>query len=181
MRRIALLALLPAAAFAHEGHGESGFVSGFAHPWLGWDHLAAMVAVGLLAARVGGAAAWGLPAAFVGALAGGALLGQAGLALAGQEHLVAASVIGLGLLLALAAPARYAAPVIAIAGLCHGLAHGGELTAGASTLLGMVLASAMLHGLGAGSGLLARHAAPTWHRWAGATTAAVGALLVVLV
>lgn len=166
---------------AHEGHGESGFASGFAHPWMGWDHLVAMLAVGLLAMRVGGRVAWALPAAFVVSLAGGAALGHAGLALPIQEHLVAASVIGLGLILALAAPLAWATPIIFAAGLVHGLAHGGELSANGTTLIGMVLASAVLHGLGAGAGLLACFAAPTWHRWAGAAVTASGVVLVAVV
>jgi urease accessory protein len=179
MRRIAPLLLLPALAMAHEGH-DHGLAAGFAHPWLGWDHLAAMVAVGLLAARHGGRWAVAAPAGFVLALAGGAALGHAGLALPGQEHLVAASVIALGALLAVAAPLAWALPAVAVAGLLHGLAHGGELAADGSTLAGIVLASAVLHGLGAGAGLAARHAAPAWHRWAGGAVAAAGAVLVVL-
>jgi hydrogenase/urease accessory protein HupE len=39
---------LAGAAAAHVDHGGAGgFISGFTHPILGWDHVAAMVAVGL--------------------------------------------------------------------------------------------------------------------------------------
>ena len=40
-------------------------VHGFAHPLGGLDHVLAMVAVGLLAAQLGGRALWFVPAAFV--------------------------------------------------------------------------------------------------------------------
>ena len=48
LRRGATVALLVAAgaAQAHPGHGASGFADALAHPFLGLDHLLAMVAVG---------------------------------------------------------------------------------------------------------------------------------------
>ena len=49
MKRIALIATLilvsATPVFAHSGHG---ITSGFLHPFLGWDHLIAMLAVGAL-------------------------------------------------------------------------------------------------------------------------------------
>ena len=51
MRHALLLAsfgLLPSVAFAHPGHETAGMLSGMLHPLLGWDHLLAMVAVGML-------------------------------------------------------------------------------------------------------------------------------------
>ena len=50
MKKIIITAaalLLPAAAFAHTGHGTSSFSAGIAHPFMGLDHLLAMLAVGL--------------------------------------------------------------------------------------------------------------------------------------
>ena len=51
MARVLLLISLMLSAnmgFAHSGEGiDSGFESGFWHPILGWDHVVAMVAVGL--------------------------------------------------------------------------------------------------------------------------------------
>lgn len=43
---------LPALAHTGEGYG-GGFIAGFTHPILGWDHVAAMVAVGLWGAFLG--------------------------------------------------------------------------------------------------------------------------------
>lgn len=56
-----LLAGVPLAQ-AHPGHGPAGFVTGFIHPLTGWDHLMAMLAVGLWASQLGGRARWALPA-----------------------------------------------------------------------------------------------------------------------
>ena len=47
----ALAALLPVTAHAHHVPGENhSILAGFSHPILGFDHLCAMLAVGLLAA-----------------------------------------------------------------------------------------------------------------------------------
>jgi urease accessory protein len=52
---VTAVSLLPAVALAHPGHGEtSGFAAGALHPLGGLDHLIALVAVGVLAARLNG-------------------------------------------------------------------------------------------------------------------------------
>ena len=57
---VALLASGPAAA--HTGAGvPGGLVSGFLRPLSGWDHLVAMVAVGLWGAQLGRLGLWVLP------------------------------------------------------------------------------------------------------------------------
>jgi len=56
LRRLLLalsLCLLPSFAFAHPGHGQ-GLLAGMAHPWLGLDHMMAMLAVGMWASQLGG-------------------------------------------------------------------------------------------------------------------------------
>ena len=42
-----LLTAVPLAAFAHTGHGDHGFMDGFTHPFVGIDHLLAMLLVGV--------------------------------------------------------------------------------------------------------------------------------------
>ena len=69
LRTIALFlifAVIPAgAACAHtQGGLVGGFTSGFAHPLLGLDHIAAMVAVGLWGAFLGAPTIWLLPIVF---------------------------------------------------------------------------------------------------------------------
>ena len=59
-------------AFAHtEGGQVSGFLSGLSHPISGWDHILAMIAVGLWGALLGPPALWVLPVAFPIAMAAG--------------------------------------------------------------------------------------------------------------
>ncbi|MDF2796124.1 MAG: protein hupE [Pseudomonas orientalis] len=98
----AALLLAPALAFAHPGHGDNGLVAGISHPLGGLDHLLAMVAVGLWAAQQKGNARWALPCAFVGTMLIGGMLGFEGLHLPALESGIAASVLALGLAVALA-------------------------------------------------------------------------------
>jgi urease accessory protein len=58
LRQCALLCFLllwSRTAFAHilEGDAAGGFISGFEHPISGWDHILAMVSVGLWGAQLG--------------------------------------------------------------------------------------------------------------------------------
>ena len=154
------LALLPTAALAHVGVGDtSGFAHGFLHPVSGIDHVLAMVAVGLFAAQLGGRALWLVPAAFVGTMALGGVLGLAGVALPFVEIGIALSVVVLGL--AIASGWNHSLVVaMALVGffaVFHGHAHGAEMPETASGLLyglGFLLATATLHGAGVGFGLL---------------------------
>ena len=78
----AFLLFLASPALAHEGSGVAGgFASGFMHPILGWDHVAAMVAVGLWGAFLGAPAIWLLPIVFPLVMAFGGALGIAGVPL----------------------------------------------------------------------------------------------------
>ena len=153
------LAFASGSAMAHPGGPHvHGFLDGFAHPVSGFDHLAAMVAVGLIAAHLGGRALWQVPASFVGAMAIGAGLAMAGLAMPLVETGIAVSLIVFGAMVALRArvPAAAACILVAGFGLFHGFAHGMEAPADASGLsymTGFVLATALLHGIGVLAGL----------------------------
>src|SRR5712691_9534094 len=92
----AFLALAPTVAFAHPGHEGASLVHGFLHPLGGVDHIVAMVAVGLLAARLGGRALWLVPASFVATMAVAGLAGMAGAGLPYVETGIALSVVVLG-------------------------------------------------------------------------------------
>ncbi|WP_263140868.1 HupE/UreJ family protein [Pseudomonas sp. RIT-PI-AD] len=184
-RRLSLaLALLlsPALALAHPGHDTSGMLAGVAHPLTGLDHLLAMLAVGLWAAQQRGAARWALPLTFVGAMLVGGLLGFAGFALPFLEADIAASVLALGLLVALAArpPVSLALALTAGFALVHGTAHGLELPDLASPwgyAAGFVAATAALHALGYAVVRLLPPAAAPLVRLAGAASAGVGVWL----
>lgn len=176
------LFLSPALAFAHAGHEHSGLLAGMAHPVFGLDHLLAMLAVGLWAAQQSGAARWALPLAFVATMLFGGLLGFAGLQLPLLESGIAASVLALGLLVAVAVrlPLAIALGLTALLALSHGVAHGLELPALASPwsyAAGFVAATAALHAGGyALVHVLPRAAAPLV-RLAGAASAMTGAWL----
>jgi urease accessory protein len=151
-----VLAALPGAALAHTGLAANGFVSGFVHPFGGLDHVLAMFAVGLWAARLGGRATWAVPTAFVVVMAAGAAAAMAGLALPPVEVGVAGSLLVLGAVIALDRhlPLASALPLVAVLAVFHGFAHGAEAT-GAAYGLGFALATAALHGLGLACGFLA--------------------------
>ena len=171
-------------AFAHPGHLHVyGFGDGFAHPVGGLDHVLAMVAVGLLASQLGGRAVWALPAAFLSMMAVGGAIGFAGLDLPFVEAAIAASVVVLGLAVAL----RIGAPVASMTALVgafaifHGFAHGAEMPAEASALgyaAGFILATALLHGAGLALGsAFGRVAQPRLVQLAGGGTALAGLFL----
>ncbi len=179
----ALLVLLPAVAQAHTGHGAHGFQSGFSHPLLGWDHVLAMLAVGLWAAQLGRRALWAVPAAFIGVMALGGALGMGGVAVPFAEQGIVVSVLILGVFVAAALrlPLTASMAIVGAFALCHGFAHGAELPAGASHagyLSGFILATAALHGCGVLAGQTLKHSAQTtWLRAAGAAICVGGAVL----
>ncbi len=153
----AALTLLPTAAFAHPGDAH-GFVHGFAHPLGGLDHVLAMVTVGLFAWQLGGRALALVPATFVLAMAAGGALGMAAMPLPGVELGIAASVIVLGAIvtLRLKPPVAIAMGMVGLFAVFHGHAHGTEMPLDASGFgyaAGFMLATALLHLAGIGSGV----------------------------
>ncbi|MEA1672350.1 HupE/UreJ family protein [Nitrospirillum sp. BR 11163] len=186
----AAAAFAPAVAFAHPGMpGHThGFTDGFAHPFGGLDHLAAMTAVGLWAGQQakggqGSRAVWLWPLAFLALLVAGAAAGANGLALPGVEWGIVLSVAALGWLTAFGArlPLAAGAVLIGAFALCHGAAHGVEMPADADGLaygLGFVTASAVLHLTGVALSRLAeRNGLSLAPRLAGLGMAAMAPLL----
>lgn len=189
----ALTAVLPVPALAHHAMGGEapvtawqGIVSGVAHPVIGLDHLAFLLAAGVLAAAVGRRAGIAALAAFLGAGLVGAVLHLGGFGLGPVEAAVALSVIGAGVAL-LAAPARLpgAAPGwlalgFGVAGLFHGHAYA-EAVAGSGPAVVVAYLLTLL-AMQAGIGLLAMRLArgmgeaQRQRRWAGAAATVVGAV-----
>ena len=173
------LVLLPTAAFAHPGHDESGLVAGLSHPLTGLDHIAVMIAVGLWAALKGGKAIWAWPAAFVGVMLVGGAFGMLHMPLPFVEPAILASVVALGLLVALAIdlPVSAGVAIIGLFALFHGHAHGTEApenAGGLEYMAGFAVATVLLHavGIAAGMGLGVRFRGLA--RVAGAACAAIG-------
>ena len=180
---ISLLFLV--AAGAAQAHSSEGVAGGFLHPILGWDHVIAMVAVGLWGAFLGRPAVWMLPVVFPLVMAFGGALGVVGVPLPGVEIGIAASAIVLGAMVALAArpPLWVAAVVVGAFAIFHGHAHGTELPAAASPIaysLGFVIATGLLHACGIAISLVTRwqHGARLV-RACGAAIAALGVMFLV--
>ncbi len=152
-----LAMLLPSMAFAHIGadagiHHGSAFIMGLAHPFTGLDHMGAMLTVGIWSMLVFNQTqhrVWVAPIAFAVFIAIGGMLGFAGVGLPIVEPMIAASLLVLGLLVAMRARLPLMAGVLIVGAFAifHGIAHGSELSAdkAVAALSGMVLATMILH------------------------------------
>ncbi len=158
---VVLFPLAPAQAHVQRG-GATGLTTGFYHPWSGWDHILAMVAVGVWGVQLGRPAIWLLPVTFPVIMSIGGFLGLIGCPLPGTEVGIGLSALLLGLMVAAEArpPLWVAILMVGIFGLYHGHAHGTELPPnedGLSYSIGFVMATGCLHGVGITLGLV--------HRW----------------
>lgn len=159
---LAAASMAPVTALAHSEAGlGGGLASGFWHPILGWDHVVAMVAVGLWGAFLGWPAIWLLPVVFPLVMSFGATAGVAGLPLPGVEAGIAGSAVVLGALIMAAArlPIWAAGAVVAIFAIFHGYAHGTELPIAVNPFtfaVGLVVATGLLHLAGIAFGMLVR-------------------------
>lgn len=159
---IATLTVAAAPALAHTDGAAGlagGFVTGLTHPLFGWDHVVAMIAVGLWGAFLGAPAIWLLPVVFPLVMAFGGVLGVLGMPLPAVEAGIAVSSVVLGLLIAFAskAPLWMAALVVGFFAVFHGHAHGTELPEAADPAgyaAGFVIATGLLHLLGIAFGLV---------------------------
>ena len=148
------------AAQAHVGVGDTnGFVHGFAHPLSGIHHVLAMVAIGLFAAHLGGRALYLVPLSFVGTMIVGGTLGMGGFYLPYVEVGVGLSVVVLGMAVSfgLSMPTAVAMILVGFFAIFHGHSHGTEMPETASGLeygAGFILATAALHVVGIGLGLI---------------------------
>lgn len=179
---LALVASSP--AFAHHAMGGEmpstfgeGFISGLAHPVIGPDHLAFLVAVGV-ATALGGMPLW-LPVVFVAASALGVGVHLSLVDLPAAELVVAASVLLAGFLLARGERVATGAWAVlfAIAGLFHGYAYGESIVGAEPTPLYAYLAGLVLiqSALSIGVALVASRAASALApRLAGAAVAGIG-------
>jgi urease accessory protein len=180
----AALVMLPRFAWAHHFMGgglpvtfAQGFLSGLAHPVIGLDHAAFIIAAGFCLALVE-RGMWGVPALIGGSLFGAALH-VAGFSLPGGEIGVALSVILIGALVM--ARRRIELPWLAcglaLAGMLHGYAYaesifGVEATPLVAYLIGFSLIQL---GIAAAAFLIHRRLIATHERWARPISSALGA------
>jgi urease accessory protein len=178
--------LFVVAAQAHPGHDGHDltwdFSGGVLHPLSGWDHLLAMISVGVWAAILGGKARWLIPSAFVATMTASAFAatqwGAHMIAPSTIEQGIAASILGLGLLMALRVrlPLAGAAALVAVFAAFHGWAHGVELPLNSNGFaygIGFVASTILLHAVGVVIGLLAQKS-PKLISAAGAAVAVAG-------
>lgn len=128
MKRIAaLLALAPLPALAHHPMGGAvpgtlweGFASGIGHPVIGPDHLAFLLAAGVLAATLPARRGVLAILAFVAGGFLGSLAHVGGIGFGPVEVLVALTVLAAGAALLRGVPDALLPAVFAVAGLFHG-------------------------------------------------------------
>ncbi|MBN8580278.1 MAG: HupE/UreJ family protein [Anaerolineae bacterium] len=159
-----LFAAIPGVAYAHDGTnlGLGGFLSGMVHPVLGYDHLLAMLSVGIISAQIGGRAIWTVPATFVSVMAIGGVLGLINIGLNVTELGIAVSLVILGLVIA---AERKIPTLIVMIGvgffaIFHGYAHGAEMPDTAEPFLyalGFLVGTALIHIAGVVIGDISRH------------------------
>lgn len=146
-------AVAPAAQAHLLGVHGAGFTAGLAHPFLGIDHLLAMIAVGLWAGQMGGSALWRVPLAFIAMMVLGAALALAGVPLPAVQTGIATSLLVLGLFVGFVVrlPAVASMLLVGAFAIFHGHVHASELPLAAAPVLyglGFVTATAMLHMFG---------------------------------
>lgn len=196
--RLPLAAALPAWAFAsalaplpasahHAMGGETprtlaqGLLSGLAHPVIGLDHLAFVLAVGGLLSLLALSSRLELTIGFLAGAIAGTVVHLAAVDLPVSELLVALSVVAAGLALVwrFLAPAALLWLALPLAGVLHGYAYGESIVgAEAAPLAGYLAGFALVQAavvLGTAA-LLARQGevAGRWQRPAGAVVAVVG-------
>ena len=157
---VILSGALVSPALAHPAAGQVySFAAGLAHPFTGADHILAMLAVGLWGVLARGRAIWLWPSAFVATMLVGFAAASMGLHILFLKSAISASVVVLGLCvaLAIAAPIWVGAAIVGLFAFFHGFAHGIE-TPTANTIpyvAGFALATSWIHSAGIGLGLLA--------------------------
>ncbi|QDV44692.1 HupE / UreJ protein [Stieleria neptunia] len=160
LRMLALISLFAAVstASAHPGHSHelAGTVpNGIAHPWMGIDHLLAMLVVGVMAMRCGPRGRWTLPVLFCGSMAIASLVGRAIGPVSGLEIGLALTLVAMGVCLVRRFHHAMFPVIATLCGGLHGFAHGVDIGAGVGSvqyLAGMMLGTAVIHLIGIGIG-----------------------------
>jgi urease accessory protein len=150
------------SVFAHGDHTNSFFEAAI-HPFMGWDHLLAMLMVGITAHHqmrkkavtysAGIQSALIFPITFMSSMTVGLVIALNSFSFgAPYENVVLLSVFVMSLIVIkpdLLRSVPFLVGCISIFGLAHGLAHGSELGGNGTMLtLGMLTGTGLLHGAG---------------------------------
>ena len=146
------ISIIPSTVYAHEGGNLplGGFLSGLIHPVLGYDHLLAMLSVGILSAQIGGRAIWTVPATFVIVMGFGGVLGLVDIGITITELGIALSLVILGAVIASERrlPITLAMIGVGFFAIFHGYAHGTEMPQTAQPVayaFGFLTGTALIH------------------------------------
>lgn len=182
---IALLSI-PITSFAHHAEFMSGspFLQGLSMPIHGLDHLLFTLAVGLIAAQIGGRALWGVPLVFSIAILLGGILNLSGISIPLMEYGIIASIVLAGAILAWGPSVSLIAVVCGIALLT--LFHGNELIVRSDIVknlplftAGCLISALFVLGVGEGIGLLITRLQISAFRYAGLVMVAAAAALMI--
>lgn len=145
-----VLFCVPTLVFAHTDGDNNGFMAGLMHPVNGYDHLLAMLSVGIISAQKGGRAIWTVPCLFVTAMIVGAVLGANAVSFPNVEAGIAISVVALGLGIIFADKSNLMMIMLFVFGfgMFHGHAHGMEMPGSASPVFysfGFIVSTSLVH------------------------------------
>lgn len=138
---------------AHAFSSANGFLNGFTHPFLGLDHLFAMLAVGVWASMLGKKQVYVLPISFPIIMSIGAILGMLNYEINNTEVFISLSCLILGTLVLFSIKVSLIVSIF-ITGLFaifHGYAHGIEMPSNNNPLvftISFMLSTGILHALG---------------------------------
>ena len=178
--------IFPSISYAHQSSG-GGFLAGLSHPVLGFDHLLAMLSVGVLSAQMSGKSLWSVPTAFVSIMLVGGVMGLNNIPLISIEIGISISVLALGIALTIE---KKIAPILAMCfvgffAIFHGYAHGMEMPHLANPtqyVLGFIVGTAGIHIAGVLVGILASKttSGAQFLRYLGAGIAGIGFHLIIM-
>jgi urease accessory protein len=158
---LAALVSLPSLAHAHHAEfmTDKPFLQGLSMPIHGLDHMIVTIAVGLIAAQLGGKALWAIPGIFSVSVLLGGILNIAGIPVPLAEYGILASIAVCGVLLAWGSRLSILLTLCVIAFFAS--FHGSALISNDKSLLSMpvfiigcLLSALFLQGIGIGLGLL---------------------------
>jgi urease accessory protein len=158
---LASLIGLPSLAQAHHAEFMTGepFLQGLSMPIHGLDHMLVTIAVGLIAAQLGGKALWAIPGVFSAFVLLGGILNIMGVPVPLAEYGILASIAVFGGLLAWGPRLSifFTLCVVALFASCHGsalIANDSSLHAMSLFVAGCLLSALLLQGAGIALGLL---------------------------
>ena len=173
---------------AHPGHGDyPSLMSGLMHPFSGMDHLLVIFLVGFWSAcclkKI-----WIGPLAFMLGMVFGVLLSLASVSITWLEWAISLSVVFAGVftILRKKIDPHLSLYLLSIFGIFHGLAHGvvlntmqmNFLSASVQDLVGLLLATGMLHLLGVGVAKVSNASLPMISKGTGVISFTYGLLLI---